>query len=317
MASTGDVRYVVVIRSAGERTVESCKSLVLQQIPEANLYVVDARPFEAALRRCYRIGIESGVEWMVTVDADVLLRDGAIEGLLSEACAMPKDHFQVEGLVFDKLTDRARWAGFRCYRVQYLGQAERLLPADRAEIRPEFATLEAMAAEGYPYLRSARLYGLHDFEQYYRDIYRKALVHAEKHRAWLLDLLSRWKLAAVGDGDFRIALRGAADGLTAITSPRIDLRDYVETAVRAVSELGLEEKPALSATDLGSGYVETIIADSLATSEQRVPEFRTTRTQRLAARYAALGPWRFVPHLFGAALVDIGRAIKRCAERKE
>ena len=307
--------YIVVIRTAGERTFEACKALILQQVPEDRLHVVDERPFEAALRRCYQIGIESDSEWMVTVDADVLLRERAIIGLLAEAAAMPRDHFQVEGMVFDKLTNRARWAGYRCYRTEHLAEAQTQVPADRTEIRPEFSTLERMAARGKPYLRSSQIYGVHDFEQYYVDVYRKAFVHAEKHQVWLFEMLEHWKREATRDQDFLVALRGAAESLTALEAPRIDRRDFETRAEQVLRKLRLVEKPPLESSQVGPETVEAVLASAVALAGPSARSSNMTRRQRLHSRYSRLGLWRFVPHFFGSALSDAGNAIKRLAER--
>jgi hypothetical protein len=307
--------FIVVIRTAGERTFEACKALILRQVPDDRLHVVDERPFEAALRRCYQIGIESDAEWMITVDADVLLREGALEGLLVEASAMPRDYFQVEGMVFDKLTNRARWAGYRCYRTEHLAEAQTLVPADRTEIRPEFTTLERMAARGKPYLRSSQIYGVHDFEQYYVDVYRKAFVHAEKHQVWLFEMLEHWKREATRDHDFLVALRGAAESLTALEAPRIDRRDFETRAEQVLRELRLVEKPHLDWSQVGPEAVEAVLASATVLVGCPQTCSNTTCRQRLRSRYTRLGLWRFVPHFFGSALSDAGNAIKRLAER--
>ena len=64
---------IAVIRSVNERTFPACYATIARDIPSENIYVVNERPFEVALRKTYQIGIESKAEWMMTVDADVLL----------------------------------------------------------------------------------------------------------------------------------------------------------------------------------------------------------------------------------------------------
>ena len=307
---------IVVIRTAGERTFAACKFLVLKQVPEHCLYIVNERPFEAALRRCYRIGMESGAQWMITLDADVLLREDAIKGLLSEAASMPENHFQIEGMILDKLTHRFRWAGYRCYRVKHLKAALSLIPPDRAEIRPEFTTLETMAARGYPYQSSRKIYGVHDFEQYYRDTYRKAFVHANKHHAWLLEMTSVWKRLSIDDADFRIALRGACEGLVATESPRIDKRDYLEHAERAMADLGLTEKGDLSSGRFGFSEIEALISGAQNSPDVAQPQPCNSRIQQLVARYRELGPWRIGPYLVGVLLCMMGNEIKKIARQE-
>ncbi|WP_225852784.1 hypothetical protein, partial [Haemophilus parainfluenzae] len=58
--------FIVVIRTAGERTFEACRALVAQQVCLDQIHVASEIPFELTLRRCYEIGIESGARWMIT-----------------------------------------------------------------------------------------------------------------------------------------------------------------------------------------------------------------------------------------------------------
>jgi hypothetical protein len=201
-------KLIVVIRTVGERTFEACKALVVKQVPEELVYVVSEQPFELTLRRCYQIGIDSEAEWMMTLDADVLLREGAIEAFLSEAERLPPHYLQLEGLMFDKLSGIYRNVGHRMYRTQYLKTALQYIPANRTEIRPEDATLKKMGAIGFPSLIIPTVFGVHDYEQYYGDIYRKAFVHANKHSDKLTLFIERWKAHSPHDRDYLIAIRG-------------------------------------------------------------------------------------------------------------
>lgn len=308
--------FVAVIRTTGERTFETCRRLVLEQMPETRLHVVKEYPFEAALRRCYEIGLNSGAEWMVTIDADVLLKRNAIASLLEEAAAMPENHFQMEGMVLDKLTRRFRWAGYRAYRVRHLDAAWKLLPADRAEIRPESSTLDRMAAQGYPYLRSRRIYGVHDYEQYLRDIYRKAYVHASKHPQWLPELLATWKNLARSDVDLRVALAGAHDGLLAHEEPRIDTRDFLGKTEEILAKLGLEEKEALASDGVVFETIDELIGNAIKSPEIKEVAVDASPPSQLARLFSGLGPIRILPYLAGAVLCRLGDCIKRLAKGK-
>lgn len=314
--ASGTPVFVVVIRAAGERTFDACKTLVLKQVPHAVVHVVDERPFEAALRKCYRIGIETSAEWMVTLDADVLLRDEAINELLAEAMAMPPNHFQIEGMVYDKLTNRVRWAGYRCYRVQHLTVAECLIPPDRQEIRPESTTLERMAARGHPSRRSCKVYGIHDFEQSFSDIYRKTRVHSVKHQSWLYNLLPQWKIACIKDPDFRVALRAAADGLSDFNQSAIDARWYRTQAEVVLRELGLSEKIRLDPASVTKEYVEAVIGSVLDSPDiSWLVHDGDSPSERFHSRLRRLGALRIAPYMIGAVMVNIGTLLKRIAER--
>jgi len=274
---------LVVIRAAGERTFEACYALLLQQVPPGQIQVVDQRPFEAALRSCYELGISSGAEWMMTVDADVLIRPGAVKDLQGVANALPEQYAAVEGLVHDKLKGRYREAGHHLYRVKYLTKALSAVPEDGEEIRPEFATLQRLSRLGHPFLKCGTVFGIHDYEQFYRDLYRKAFVHGQKHPDWVEGVLPRWKREADSDPDVAVALRGYCDGFQSLTQARIDTRTYADRAGRTLHELGLREKASLGKDPATLALVEALLAnvDSTVGSEaERSMGGRTTEGYR-------------------------------------
>jgi hypothetical protein len=274
--------------------------------------VVHEIPFEVALRRTYELGIESGVEWMVTVDGDVLPRKGAVGDLLEEASRLPPHYFQIEGLVRDKLMGGFRKAGHRAYRVRYLERALEEIPTAGSEIRPERRTLARMEALGHPSRVCKLVFGLHDFEQYFRDIYRKAYVHSHKHEHWISEVVPQWMADAAADPDFLIAIRGFCSGLALDREVRIDAGERVAEAERAVTEAGLTEKDVLTAE-----------ADSLS----RIREVQSWLPRRLRGgffarrgvkirdSYRRLGLLRTIPDSLGSILRDAGAALQRAAAR--
>ncbi len=236
-----DRDLIVVIRSSGERTEEMCRKLVLREISADRVHVVRQFPFESTLRASYTIGGNSDAKWMMTIDADVLLRMGAIQDFLSEAEQLPDHFFHTEGLIYDKLTGRYRKAGHRMYRTSMLGKALDLIPELGSEIRPEFTTVNRMADAGHLSRETSTIYGIHDFEQFYEDVYRKCFVHARKHRDWVGGLISYWQ-SNLNDTDFRVALRALYDGLTMDTHISIDKRLFSDLASQAMIDLSLTEK---------------------------------------------------------------------------
>jgi hypothetical protein len=305
---------IVVIRSASERTLDACKALLFKQFPHECVYLLNERPLEAALRKTYEIGIGTHADWLITLDADVLLREGAVSMLRTEAETLPKHYFQLEGLVHDKLTGLFRKAGYRIYRTKYLKDGLRKIPKNGTEIRPEFATLQRMAALGYPSLEINMVFGIHDYEQFYRDIYRKAFIHANKHQIWLPQLIQRWKSLAVADDDFRIALRGLYDGLMTSSVISVDARNYIESAEKAMRELGLNEKSLLPVENIGFNHVEAVLTDARDFPKQQNHQPLRAKLNRLKSRYFQLGAARIGPYIFGALLSDIGSKIKRLVE---
>ena len=73
-------RTSVIIRSAGERTEQLCRKLIIEQgVSPENLVAIKEVPFSAALKKSFQAGIERGLKWTLCNDADVLLRPGAVE----------------------------------------------------------------------------------------------------------------------------------------------------------------------------------------------------------------------------------------------
>jgi hypothetical protein len=190
------LKVVAVIRSNGERTKDLCVRLVNEQI-EAKC--IEITPFTEALRRCFEIGIESKADWLLTVDADVLVFPGAVREFSKLAECMQSNVFHFQGVIRDKLYPRdLRPAGHRMYRVRELPNLIGLIQDD---IR-----VESSLVKRYQHGTSVavkNIFGLHDFEQWYADLRRKGRVHAIKHGAWPV---AHWKRSP--DLDLRAAYAG-------------------------------------------------------------------------------------------------------------
>lgn len=235
--------FIVVVRSAGERSLGLSVGILHDQVGRDRVFVVDERPFERALRVTYEIGLAQRRRWTVTLDADVLCRDGAIVELVAEAGRLPGHYVQVEGRILDKITGLFRQAGHRVYRTSALETALQHVPAPGTVLRPEYETLLALHARGYASRRVSTIAGLHDFEQYYRDIYRKAFVHARKSLGWIPRIVERCLRYAGSDRDFEVVLKGLCDGLTSRDAVAIDTRRFEGLSEAWMTEVGLEEKP--------------------------------------------------------------------------
>jgi len=305
---------IVVIRAADERTLPLCRTLLEQQVPPHRIHTVREQPFEAALRACYRLGLESSAEWMITVDADVLPRAGAVQALLDVALSMPPDVVQVEGLVHDRLAGGLRKAGHRAYRTSILSTALPLIPANGTTIRPEFSTLSALAERGHRSHECQVFFGVHDHEQYFRDVYRTSFVHGQKHTAWLADIVPTWRDAMSSDDDLRMALRGFCDGVQSLQSARIDVRDFHESSARALIDLGLSEKQPLVDDGINMARVTALHASFAALADaaraDAVRAARSTR-QRLFANYRRFGLRRYLIHVAGGILLSIGARLRQ------
>ena len=214
-AAVTDLREVtIIIRSAGERTEQLCKELILSQgVPESQLFVVQEVPFSASMKRSFKIGMEEGRKWTFCVDADLLLRPGAISDMVRHAEKQKSHVCEIQGYVMDKFFGGPRQAGNHLYRTELLGEVIRRIPEEGTSIRPERYTLGKMEEDGYPWRVVPCVTGIHDEEQYNRDIYRKAFVQGVKHleRAGLF--IGLWRERADTDPDYKVALKGFADSV--------------------------------------------------------------------------------------------------------
>jgi len=235
---------VLVVRSSDERTVEFSTKQLSNQFPKGNIQLVREQPFEVALRKCYEIGHQSRAKWLITLDADIFVLPGALQKLVAIAEEMPDYYFQTQGRIFDKIFGNYRPAGSRVYRVSLLGSAIKNMPEVGSEIRPETATLKRMSALGHPSRLVGLVTGIHDYEQFYCDLYRKAFVHGQKHSYLAGDLLKRCLKNTKKDSDFIVIWKGFCDGISSAEKATIDANRFGVEANAAINALGLIEKPA-------------------------------------------------------------------------
>lgn len=242
--------FHLVIRSAGERTQSVSADLARLQVrADENISVLSEVPFESALRATYEAGIRAGKEWTITLDADVLLSNDGISQLLKHARQMPSHYFELEGRVYDKITGSYRQAGHRVYRTELLPRALEQIPEPGSRIQPEYFTVLQMGSLGHPFRHVGCVVGLHDFEQNYFDLYRKAMVHSRKMSSRIAVLVERCAERMHDDADFLVILKGLWDGLMTKEALTIDRRIFVARGAEALHALGIEEKSRIEDED--------------------------------------------------------------------
>lgn len=240
------MNYIVVIRTAGERTYNVCKSIISSQVPnDTQIYTVQEIPFEKTLRECYKIGISSNKKWMITIDSDVLLRGNIIPELIDIANSLHESFFQFEGYVFDRFFSKYKCAGIRVYRVEYLSKAINFIPENGKELRPETYIVNRMVDLGFKTKKEKIVCGIHDFEQYYSDIYRKVYVHTRKHYRYIfsvivLNLLSKHDLS----DEKKVILRAAVDSIISNRNMSINKNLFNKTD-EVLSSLSLTDQNQL------------------------------------------------------------------------
>ncbi len=308
---------LIIIRKTSERTFQACQKLAQRQEGIQTVKVVSGIPFETCLRNCYQEAIQSGHRWTMTLDADVLLRDGAAAALIREAEKLPKSFAQVEGRVLDKLTGTYRFAGNRVYRTALLEKALDLIPEPGTTVRPETETIRRLNRMGHPSRQAGIVMGLHDFEQSFEDIYRKACLHSYKHRIMLSEMLEYWEKHASEDSDYLVAIHAFCEQLLSLKRPVPSAPSFSGQTQPLLETLGLTEKPGLDTSGISFQFVESVMSQAGKAPvfagidyyryRSPVPTRREKLTTRIKRVYAKHGFWRFFPILAGIVLERCGK----------
>jgi hypothetical protein len=242
--------HTIILRSIGERTECLCKRLILDQGYNDSFYTSNEKPFWKALVRSFELGIEANREFTLCIDADILLFSNAIADMTYTLQQSPPSTFGITGMYYDKFFNRPKYRGVHLYRTEYLRKAISFANQSGEQIRPETYTKGRMEAEGHKWISSKSLFGIHDFGQYYRDIFRKLVVRfvrSSDQTSIFRDIsrFSRW------DNDFLVALWGINYAQANKQGDTLLDSDYwVPVANAMMKEKGLTEKPALVVNDL-------------------------------------------------------------------
>lgn len=295
--------FIVVIRSANERTKESCKYIVSNELPDDFIHVIELTPFEEAVRECYRIGIESNKKWMVTIDADVLPILGFLSKVKQYTERVSKNVIMFNLIIHDKLLLKYRSGGIKVYRTKYLTEALGYIPANGTTLRPEATTLKKMVDLGFKKKNFPDVIGLHDYEQFFQDIYRKSFFHAAKHTKEIGELLMQWKELSENDADYKVAIKGAVDGLLTSDGAKPDVRMFTEQSMNSIySKLSLNEKRKIESKNV-TQIVKNIINDL-------EPFQKKYDLENIKTEVQTKGILKGTGWLIGSVLEDIGKKLK-------
>ena len=216
----------VVQRHAHERTQAAGLDLAVREFPGAAVTAVAAGDFPATLRACFETALELDRPWTLTVDGDVLLLPGSGVAIRRLAARLPRRAGHLDLLVQDRVTGEARNAGVRLYRTSTMRAA--LREGDwSGKLRPETHLLESLQPIGK--WSPAVLVGLHDHEQYLRDLFRTALAMVRKKAHQRDRLIRLWSERADGPDDVAL-LAGAAAAARSGLPFVIDAAAYRELA---------------------------------------------------------------------------------------
>lgn len=255
----------VIIRSVDERTEGLCKELATDVFPSENIAVITDRPFSVTLRRSLQFGLKAGLPWTFCLDADVLIDKDRIHELFGRAREESHSIFEIHGFVYDKFFNECRPAGNHLYRTEHLNEAIIHVPAEGLSLRPETTMIKSMHTRHlYNRYYTDLVIGIHDFEQYYLDIFSKGYLHANKHVKHLSRLLPYWKSMAAKDKDFEVLLWGISAGIAQTAQVFAD-KGKVPTQIFDLYAAGMQEKRALSISDFDKLSIRsfTVLKESM------------------------------------------------------
>lgn len=203
-----NLNATVVLRCAGEKTKAIALKLLYQECPQENVFPIEVSPFSLAVKKTFEIGLAESRKWTLAIDADVLVKYGAINELLDLAENEDDNLFELEGNIWDKLFGGPRSGGIHLYRTSLLDEALSSLDTNAKVNRPEYTVITAMKDQGYLQSRVEIIVGLHDFFQKREDYFRKGVSISRKfpHFHWFFEPM--WERLKDCDKDIEEALAG-------------------------------------------------------------------------------------------------------------
>lgn len=283
----------VVLRAIGERTQELSYRLLTQQVPIDNIIVIHEHPFVKALDESFEIGLAFNRPWTLCIDADVLLRANAVATLIEQMDKTGAEVFEIQGKVLDKFFGGPMPAGNHLYRTSLLARARQFIPFDNQSARPETYVIKQMEQSGYSWLQTDDILGLHDYEQYYRDIIRTMFVRRHKH-ARFMAILTPFYQRLSDQEEYRACLLGVQAQFNVHQADLLDAKIYSQWIEPLMQTHKLEERGSLDISQLSKNFVEDTIYNYHAPAEyyqvvqmvQQNASKTTPKSQRLFDRFS-------------------------------
>lgn len=230
----------IIVRCCGERTEKRCIELAKKQ---GEVFIVkNTYPFGEAIRRTYEMAMKFNDKWVCVVDADVLLFNQTLIRAVDELNGLSDNMFCLDGKTNDKILMSNRRAGIHIYRIDFLKKAIGFI--DNNNIKPESNVRRKMEKLGYPTYVSKIIFGKHDFEQYYCDLWRKAICQTRKLARKIKNRPLKWHKLSKKDKDFLVIYNAHRYGKKISHKIIIDKRCDFE-AEKQIRRMGLSEKGPL------------------------------------------------------------------------
>lgn len=292
----------VVIRATGERTEYLCRQLVIAQLPEECVVTISERPFARALQRGIEVAIAKKARWSIFLDADILLGATAIQRMVAEMERAPETAYMMNFQLMDRGFCGPAY-GVHCYNSEYLPLAMRFMEKAWRDQRPETRLYKEMAGQGYPTLLSRTIVGLHDYEQYYRDLYRKMFVRAIKYEGQVEFMMQTFRTRYQND-DYKVMMWGLVDGVfhkrAGNDKASLDVEFYRSRSADVLGMLNIREKPPMEESVAISP--DDIIASTTLDDHYRANQYWIAPVQSQAVGFRRQPLWGRVRSKFKSVL---------------
>jgi hypothetical protein len=242
-------KFEFVIRTVGERTEKVCIELLNRQKSiDEQLHIVNQDSHAKAVDKTLRIGQASNAKWVVAIDADMLLIPGALAAVKAEVSTCGEDTAIIHPAVVDKLYRMRRW-GLTLYRQSIIEELYDIFSEIRKKenLKIEGAAIKELTKKGNRgVVFSRNVAAIHDFYQYYGDLYRKAYLNTIRNPGYNRGLGNFWKKLAESDNDYLIMYRAMQDALNQDRLLKNSVHDFEHVELnRILQDLKLEEKTPL------------------------------------------------------------------------
>ena len=233
----------------------------------------------AAVEKTYEVGLDNRRDWTFSVDADVILEPQMVVRVLDDLLSSTEDVRVAHPGVIDKLYRLKRWAGIQIYRTDALEELRNIfkLKKEQRQLKIEGACISELRGRGRKVAFVKHVVGLHDYYQYYRDLYRKVYLNTIRNQGMIRKARKLWSYWCRFDDDYRVTLAAMEKAL----EERRDLTNSVNDFSReelneALGRLNLEEKPDIPL----NAFLDTTI------------------TERVLREAGNIEPHRVFPHYF-------------------
>lgn len=179
------LNIAIAVRATGERTLTLLLEQLKSQMELGDEIAVFSKqePFHEKMEQVYLWCIQQNAEISLVIDADILLRKNVLNKIRLRFRKLPKDSSGFGIMLFDRFFQRPKFRGLHVYRTKYLPLFLQFLPLVTKSIRPETELKKRVEELGFAFKNDfVKFYvaGLHDYFQWYRDIYWKMIIRSQR-----------------------------------------------------------------------------------------------------------------------------------------